>query len=187
MILRVLAAALGITAIVIGWLVLDGEQSATMLPAQSVPPPVRAGYSARDATLIQTGADGRGMYTVRASTITQEPGSPEIALQGVQLAFRDENGHLWDGRANQGLILDDAMRIDLTGAVSLTGLLPGSTTPAEITTEKLSMNRRNDLVTTRAPIALDWSGQRVRARGLTVHLKDQRLKLESDVHGSYSP
>jgi LPS export ABC transporter protein LptC len=187
MILRVLAAALGITVIVIGWLVLDREQNATMLPAQTGPPPARPGYSARDATLIQTGPDGREMYTVSASVITKDPGAPDIALQNVQMAFRDENGHLWDGRANQGRILDDAARIDLLGSVSLTGLLPGSDKPAEITTERLSMNRRNDLVTTQAPVALDWSGQRVRSHGLTVHLKDQRLKLESDVHGRYSP
>jgi LPS export ABC transporter protein LptC len=187
MILRVLAAALGIAVIVIGWLVLDREQNASMLPVQAGPPPVRPGYSARDATLIQTGPDGREMYQVHASLITQDPGAPDIALQNVQMAFRDENGHLWDGRANQGRILDDAARIDLLGAVSLTGLLPGSDKPAEITTERLSMNRRSDLVTTQAPIALDWSGQRVRARGLAFHLKDQRLKLESDVHGRYSP
>jgi LPS export ABC transporter protein LptC len=187
MILRVLAAALGIAVIVIGWLVLDREQSASMLPTQNAPAPERPGYSAQDATLIQTGEDGRDLYTVRAGTVTQQPGSPEIALQDVQMAFRDENGHLWNGRANEGRILDDAARIDLAGAVTLTGLLPGSDKPAEITTEKLSMNRRNDLVTTQSPIALDWSGQTVHARGLTARLKDQRLKLESDVHGRYSP
>jgi LPS export ABC transporter protein LptC len=127
------------------------------------------------------------MYTVHASTITQEAGSTEVALESVQLAFRDVHGQVWNGRANQGRILDDAAHIDLFGAVRLTGVLPGSETPAEITTEKLSMNTRDNIVTTRAPIAIDWSGQQLRARGLTVHLKDQRLKLESDVHGRYSP
>jgi lipopolysaccharide export system protein LptC len=36
-------------------------------------------------------------------------------------------------------------------------------------------------------VTLDWNNQHVRARGMTVRLKDSQVDLEADVHGTVQP
>ena len=185
MIRRVLAAALVIALTVIAWLLLDRAQNAAIPVPRAMPAAPSAGYWARQAEIIETGADGRAMYTVRASLIRQLPDEQSVLLDEVQMRLRDDNGQLWDARAAHGRILEDSTQLDLHGDVVLSGLLADE--PAHLTTEQLSLDTRTEIVTTKDPVLVDWAGQRLQSLGLDANLKDLRLKLESDVHGSYKP
>lgn len=186
MILRVLGGAAVIALLVIGWLSVNDERIGPA-PAAVRAKRLNPGYAAQNAVLIETGPDGRPMYTLHASEIREQPTSQAVRLLDVTLEFRDPHGGVWNGRANEGLVSSGAAHVALSGAVTLTGALPESTAPLSISTDRLAVDTRSDVVTTTDPVVLEWNGEQVSARGLVAQLKDQRVTLESDVHGHYHP
>jgi lipopolysaccharide export system protein LptC len=186
MILRVLAGAAIIALLIVGWLTInDAQNTPPPLPvARKVPNP---GYSAQDVQLVETGPDGRPMYTLHASEIRQQPASDFVTLENVTLQFRDPAGDLWNGRANEGVVSNGASNVDLTGAVTLSGRLPSDQAPIAISSNTLAVDTRTEVVTTQDPVVFELSGQQLSARGMVAHLKDERVQLESDVHGLYRP
>lgn len=186
MIVRVLAGVAVIALLVAGWLTVTNEQSAPP-PVATVHHSANPGYAAQDAVLIETGQNGRPLYTLHASEVRQHPASGTVHLVDVQLQFRDPSGRIWNGRANQGLVANGAANVELSGAVTLSGRLPSDQRPVSISTDRLSVNTHTEVVTTQDPVVLEWNGQKLFARGLIAHLKEERLELKSDVHGLYSP
>ena len=178
-----------LVAVAAGWVLLDRQR--IMNPAASVPAENRRnpdpGYSALRAEIIETGPDGRPMYIVRAETVRQHPESQSVMLETVHMELRDAGGQRWTARADYGQIFPDAANVQLMGDVLISGMFPGSEETAEISTERLSVDTRAEIVSTRSPVVLNWSGRRMTARGLVASLKDQSLKLESDVHGLFTP
>jgi LPS export ABC transporter protein LptC len=186
MILRVLAGAAVIALLIVGWLTVNDAQNAPV-PVPVLRKAPNPGYAAQDAVLIETGPDGRPMYTLHASEIRQQPASDLVTLEDVTLQFRDRTGTVWNGRANQGIVSNAASDVALSGAVTLSGRLPSDQQPVAITSDALAVDTRGEVVTTKDPVVLEWNGQRLSARGLVAHLRDERVKLESDVHGQYHP
>ncbi len=187
MIIRALLATLLVGAALAAWWLLRQQQASPAtrpVPARTAPPP---GYVARQAHLVETGPDGAAMYVVDASTISQPPGSPVVELTEVRLSFHDQGGRDWSARADQGRILNDASQVSLSGSVVVTGPLDGEQPPARIDTDHLEVNTREQVITTDAPVALSWSGQQLHGRGLLARLKIQFMRLESDVHGRFTP
>src|SRR3954468_8175573 len=165
MIFRILAALL-VIGIIVGSFFLGGEQreatsTTTTLDAASAD----LGYSARNATLVETGADGLPVYTLNANVIRQHPGDG-VEFEQVQMSFRDNEGQTWKGRADQGELTTDTGKVDLSGNVHVTGLLPGSNQMAELTTEKISVDTHEDIITTAAPVTVVSPRRRLESTGL---------------------
>ncbi|MGQ0836778.1 MAG: LPS export ABC transporter periplasmic protein LptC [Gammaproteobacteria bacterium] len=146
-----------------------------------------SGYAARDAEVVETGADGRPLYTLHADLIEQKPDEATVELERVEMDYRDANGNRWRARAEEGRILEDASRVELMGSVRVVGTPPGDYEDASIATERLTFDTQREIVTSREPVTLTWSGRELRARGLVADLKAQHVRLESDVHGSFTP
>lgn len=188
MIYRVLAALAVIAVIATGFLLAERRQARSARPAGDEPTTVDAGYAARNAEIVETGSDGRPLYTLRASTIRQLPNDETVALEDVWMEFRDTSGNVWTARADHGRILEDAAHVRLRGAVQVSGVLPGAGgQQARITTEQLSFDTRSEIVRTHAPVRLDWSGRQLSALGLVASLKAHHVRLESNVHGLFPP
>jgi LPS export ABC transporter protein LptC len=162
--------------------------------AREAAPGVRAlseieqpGYSARDAQVVETGPDGRPRYRLTAELIEQQPRDGSIRLESIAMRYRTEDGADWRLTAERGLMPQSARRIELEGDVRVTGVPTGSRSPATISTERLQLDTQTEQVTTREPVALEWSGVRLTARGMVADLKAERLSLESDVDGRFTP
>lgn len=143
------------------------------------------GYSATDATVVETGADGLPQYTLQAHQVQQEPGSDIINLTTVHMSFRDTSGGEWQARSDQATAQQDAALIELSGAVDVSGTFAGSDQPAHILTDRLHVDTRRETIRNRSAVTLNWAGNVVEARGLLIDLKTHNLKLESDVHGHF--
>ena len=139
------------------------------------------------ATLIETGEDGRALYTVRAAEIRQDPRSDVVELEDVVLNYRDSRGDRWVLRSREGRLLEKSTRIELQGAVRVTGTLEGREGAARISTEQLSFDTDTEIVSSRVPVTLTWSGHRLEAVGMSADLKAQQLQLESAVQGRFAP
>jgi LPS export ABC transporter protein LptC len=185
MIFRILAAVLFI-AIIVGSFWLGGEQRATTATTTVEASSAELGYSARNATLVETGADGLPVYTLNADVIRQHPGDG-VEFEQVQMSFRDADGQTWKGRADQGELTTETGKVDLSGDVHVNGLLPGSEQMADLATEKLSVDTHEDIISTAEPVTINSPGRLLKSIGLVATLKEHHLALESNVRGAFSP
>lgn len=178
-------AILTVAAVIAGSLLLARQNTAPRAAATQQAGSSE-GYSARDAQLIQTGADGLPLYTLDAATIRELPQAHRVQLNQVRMSVR-EGSDQWTATADRGAVLRGSSRIELDGHVNVSGSVQGSSSPIRIATDSLSFNSRSDIVSTPDPVTLSWSGQQVHARGLVADLKARRLQLESSVHATLTP
>jgi lipopolysaccharide export system protein LptC len=179
-------AVLVFVVVIGGTIFFGGQQNETTAPT-TVEVPQDPGYSARDAKLVQTGPDGRPLYTVNADVIRQQPNDDTIQLEKATLGFFDTNGSLWTARGDTGEVGQDTREVELAGDVHVNGTPPGTLHPAEITTEHLKFDTNSKIASTQDPVMLTWSGQQMKGTGMRASLNDGRVQLESAVHGRAVP
>jgi len=173
-------------AVIVGSIILGGQQREATSTTTVDEVAGNLGYAARRARIIETGPDGRALYTLDADLIDEPPDSANIHLQQVRMGFRDATGHEWTGRADAGMATQDTGQIELSGNVRVSGMLPGSPDEANISTESLSVDTHAQVVTTNEPVTLTMSGGTVKAKGLSVNVNTGVVQLKSSVHGTYS-
>lgn len=180
-----LFAVLTIVAIIVASLLLSRQQSTAPASTSVEQNSFNEGYSASDARLVETGVDGHPLYTLNAATIRQLPNDGQVQLTQVQMSFRDADGNPWTVTADSGELEQAAQQVQLAGNVHVSGTLTASG-PAQISTPALSVDIRNDIVSTKEPVQMTWSGRPLSSVGLIANLKDHRVQLESAVHGTFS-
>jgi LPS export ABC transporter protein LptC len=186
MIFRIFAT-LALLALIGGSLLLGRQTRDTESPAPAGRPAEDLGYGARDAQLIETGPDGRPKYTLNAKLIEQHPKNDSVQLEVVHMILDDADGNRWTVDAQRGNILSGGDNIDLSGDVHVSGLLPGTQDPADISSDRLSFDTRTDVVTTEDPVTLLLQGRQIHSVGIIARLKDSHVRLESAVHGIFQP
>jgi LPS export ABC transporter protein LptC len=143
------------------------------------------GYAARNAEVIETGDDGRPMYTLVSDRIRQHPNDNRVQLDAPRMTFVASDGNTWYVRARSGQIREDGAHVELFGDVHVNGRLPGADAPAVIDTSILTFDTRAEVVRTHAPVSLDWNGRKLSGTGLIAKLPTHQIKLESRIHGSF--
>jgi len=176
-----------VIAIIVGAALLGQQRFKQNAPAPAQPHTEEPGYAARDAELIETGADGRPLYRLNAEVIRQQPKDDSAQLDKVRMTYRAENSSQWSLSADHGSVRENNEYIELVGDVRVIGLLPGATDLAQILTERLSFNTQSEVATTDDPVTLVWGHRELHGTGLVASLKDRQVKLESGVHGRFTP
>jgi LPS export ABC transporter protein LptC len=165
------------------WLTLAPRHIAPVAAQSSEPTSADQGYSALEASVIETGADGLPLYTLHAHQIEQNPDTDIINLTTVRMTFRDPSGGRWQSRSDTAVVQQDSSQIDLAGAIDVTGTFAGNAQPPHILTDKLHVDTQTEIIRTRSAYTLTWAGVTAEARGLVVNVKDQTASLEAGVHG----
>lgn len=178
-----LFAVLVVIVVIVGSLLLSGQQGATPAALTVQRNALDEGYSAQNARLVETGANGLPLYTLNAATIRQLPNEDQVELTQVQLSFRDPDGNPWTATADQGELEQAAGQVTLSGNVHVSGIL--AATSAQITAPALSVDIHADVVSTKYPVQMLWAGRQMSSTGLTANLKADRVHLESAVHGTF--
>ncbi|HET9864481.1 MAG TPA: LPS export ABC transporter periplasmic protein LptC [Steroidobacteraceae bacterium] len=164
----------------------------------SLPPD--PGYMARDAEVIETGYDGRERYRLNARVIRQQSEGGSIDLEQLEMDYhpgaqapvpgdRPANAaanETWHLKSDRGEVRADGDDVQLAGNVVVTGQAPGGA-PLTLTTTSMRINTPTEFIETDAPVTVQWSGHQLEARGMQADLKAGTLRLESDVHGEFSP
>jgi lipopolysaccharide export system protein LptC len=182
-----LLAIVAAVALIIGVLVISAPRREGAGSPTALGPPHDPGYAARNARLIQTGADGEALYTLDAAQVAEQPDAGKVDLEQVRLGFRDSSGYQWNARADRGELAQASGVVQLEGSVHVAGVVPDSGEPAEIATEHLDFDTRAQIITSKDPVTLLVSGRELHAQGLIASLKERRVQLESAVHGSFLP
>jgi len=180
-----LAAIAAVLALIVGMVLLTAPQPESVARAATGQPLHDPGYSAQQARLVQTGIDGRPVYTLDADQVQQRPDRGVVELQQVRLGFRDAEGNQWTARAARGELAQGSGVVQLAGDVHVNGTLPGSGEPTQITSEHLAFDTNAQVVSTQSPVTIVMTGRELQARGLVANLKERHVHLESAVHGSF--
>ena len=181
-----IVALIAFVAHIVGIVMFTGGDRENPAPAAQGPLP-DPGYSALQAHMVQTGADGRPLYTLDAARVQQQPDQGTIDLEQVHLIFRDANNNLWNARAARGELAQNNGVVQLAGDVQINGILPGLNQPVDMMTERLSFDTNAQVAATHDPVTIVMTGRKLAARGMVTSLKDGHVQLESDVHGSFLP
>lgn len=145
------------------------------------------GFEARDAAIVETGPDGTPRYRLSAQTISQDPASRAVRLETVRMRVENDADGGWDISATSGLMPAEADAVDLRGDVRIRGTPDGGRGPLEIRAEQIRYEFGPAVARSGSDVTLLYSGQQLCARGLEARLKEQRVQLESGVHGRFTP
>jgi LPS export ABC transporter protein LptC len=143
------------------------------------------GYYMEDATLTEMGADGRPRMIVHAETIEQQLADDSVVLKELRLDYAAGNKGSWNVTANRGRMPPDHSSLLLAGEVTVTGSEQlGSPV---IVTDQLTYDTNSDYIQTAETVAIRFGTHVLAGRGLRVNLNSGTLRLESNVHGRFTP
>lgn len=161
------------------------------------------GYAARDAVIIETGYDGRERYRLKARVIHQQLDASVIDLEYLEMDYHPgaqsrvpgeapvsaaTASEVWHLTSDHGLVRAGGDDVQLTGNVVVTGTTPsGGGEPVTFSTRSMSINTPTEFIETKDPVTVRWSGHQLDGVGMKADLKAGTLRLESDVHGEFSP
>jgi len=178
--------------VVLGLLLAAALASLLLLPRDdeqpAEPPTLRAGigYYMDQAELIATGDDGRVIYRLSADTAQQDLAGGGIELVRVELAYDALLAVDWQVRADRGSIPADGRIISLSGdvvAIAERELEPTTT----IRTDYLELDPEAYIASTPARVLIERPGGTIRALGLQLYLREDRVQLLSEVEGRFTP
>lgn len=158
-----------------------GTQGATTLAARD------PGYSATDAQIIQTGADGEPRYRLQAARIEQNPRTLEVALQDIRLETRAAEAARWQVTAASGTLSRNAQRLRLAGGVQLEGGDARDADRLRIATQALDYDLQDEKARAAGDVRITLHGHVLEGTGLEANLRARQVRLNSDVHGRFTP
>jgi len=160
------------------------------------------GYAARDAEVIETGLDGRERYRLKAQVIRQQLDAAVIDLEKLEMDYHPGSqpqipgeappsasleNETWHLSSDHGRVRADGDDVQLSGNVIVTGTAPDSNELLTLNTRSMRINTPTQYIETQDPVILRWSGHELSGVGMKADLKAGTLRLESDVHGEFSP
>lgn len=141
------------------------------------------GMVATGAQIIETGADGKPLYSLNASRISQPMPDGTIYLTDPVLHYTPSAGNPWVLTAQQGQLPQSAQTAELSGSVHAEGKPQGSSQLLNFDTSVLHVDMQQQLATTAAAVRVQQAGNRITARGMRANLKSGELELYHDVNG----
>ena len=160
------------------------------------------GYAARDAEVIETGYDGRERYRLNARVVRQQSDGGVIDLEQLEMDYHPgaqsevpgerpaapvAAGETWHLVSDRGQVRANGDDVQLNGNVVVTGPAPGTGEPLTLSTDAMRINTPTEFIETDSPVRVRWSGHELLSRGMKADMKAGTLRLESDVHGEFSP
>jgi LPS export ABC transporter protein LptC len=178
---RLVAGLAVVAAAVLAWRMLAGYDSQIETRATED----RRGYYLDDATLTEMGADGAPRIVLRAVHVEQQLSDQSVLHSDLSVDYNAAEAGTWTLTADRGRLLADAKSLQLSGNVVVKGAEARG--EAVIQTDQLTYETQSGLVQTAEPVAVRFGKHRLEGRGLRVALNDGTLRLESNVHGRFTP
>lgn len=180
---RTWLVVLALVAMATWWVVRDGEPRDPLPTATETAP---AGFYMRGARLIGLGEDGEVLYRLSAAFGTQAAEDDPIALSGVTIDYAPAAEVPWHIEGGQAEVTPDRLRIRLFDGVVATST-GNAHSPAVIRSPSLELDTDTQIASTRDEVHVETPEGTLQGVGMTAWLREDRLKLESRVHGTFTP
>jgi LPS export ABC transporter protein LptC len=176
----ILCAAVAITWRAAQRLSLDHESEAK--GDRSEP---KRGFYLRDAVVYGTSEGGFPSYTLKAERIDQNIAEDRFDASIIDLKLDDAEGPPWLIQAEQGMIPSDQSYIQLNGNVKARRDQPDPTFSLESPSMRLISADR--VAETADPVVIRYGEQQLTAVGMRAYFNEDRVELQSKVHGHFIP
>ena len=176
-----LAGLLALVAALVQWRIVERE------PVAAEDQAMRPGYYLTGVDLEEFGTDGQLRIGLRSITATEDPPSGVVRLADVAVDYHAPNGRVWHLTANEAHVPPGGRTVEFEGDVRLAGQPGDDPVAAELHTARLQLDTVAEIADTRAPVELAFGAHRVRALGMRADLEAGTVRLESDVHGRFTP
>jgi lipopolysaccharide export system protein LptC len=163
---------------------LWSQYQATPTAPQRDPVSVPPGYYLSGAVLTGTDVEGRIQYRMRAGRAEERPASNTLEFSDVEIEYAPAQEIPWIVRATIATGPANLTQLELSGKVSLESSRPGRD-PLLIETTQLQFEPEQLIARSDRPVQISIGTRRIDAVGLSVYLKEDRLQLESQVHGQF--
>jgi len=148
------------------------------------------GYSAKAARMVQTDEQGLPQYTLEADEMLQPEASKDIVARRLALRYAPPptgTAPPWVLTAREGTLPPDSTLLKLRGDVRIVGRPAGARADVRFDTQSLDVDMEAQTARTSAQVAWVNGQTRLTARGLNADMKRGTVRLESSVHGRFSP
>lgn len=144
------------------------------------------GFYMLEAEITTAGADGLPRYRVIADGIRQTGLGGPTELRQVRVDYNVYSPSPWLLTAPEGTLSADQSLLELRGGVEIIGE-SGDHGRAAAAMERLDVYPATHIAQTESPVALTLGDQQVNAVGMIAYLLNERLQLQSQVHGRFLP
>ena len=172
---------------VVTWLAANRDEVADT--ATGPAPPVDSGYYVLDAVIFGNDEFGAPRYEIRAAEARQSERTAPIRLIAIEVAYAGEDDQRWR-------ITADLAHMDpVTNAMAMQGNVvasraddeSGDDQPVALYTDELAFDPAVELISTLAAVEFRVGTSRLTAVGMQASLRDDTIRLESNVRGQYVP
>lgn len=160
------------------------------LDAATSPEQQSLGYSAKSTRLVQTDEQGLPQYTLEADEMLQPAASQDIVAHRLALRYAAAPTGAsppWVLTALEGTLPPASTLLNLRGDVRIVGRPAGARADVRFDTQTLDVDIKAQTAHTDAQVAWVNGQTRLTARGLNADMKRGTVRLESSVHGRFSP
>ncbi len=185
MTLRQLCVATVLITAVAGswWIAADRDPPGLpAVDAEELPP----GYYLRDTRLLTMDDDGRLAFALRADEARQASDGAPVRLYNVVLDYTPELDVPWDVRGTEATLEPGSRLIYLSAGVEAVSR-PDNGRSVRLRTEALFIDPDTYRAWTEEPVEVDTEDGQLRSRGFTAYLREDRLQLMAEIHGTFRP
>jgi len=176
-----------VAALVISTWILSSPSHRPAAPGTGKPADL-PGYYLKHAVLTEYDESGAPSVRIEAERIDQIEHGNEVELSKVRVNYEAPGGLNWVLVGDTAHVQPGGKIVDVAGNVRLQGEPSASDpTPAIMHADTLSYDVANAIASTKGDVRVDFGQHFQTARGLTVNLKDQTIRLESKVNGRFHP
>lgn len=179
--LLLFAAAAALFAVLVQWRLLGREAEA---PADQA---ARPGYYLTGVDLEEFGGDGRLRIGLQSARADEDAMSGIVRLADVAVNYHSPSGQFWVLTANEARVPQGGRVVEFEGDVLLAGTPAGRPATAELRTARMMLDTEAEKAQTKSEVELAFGRHLIVAQGMRADLKAGSLRLESDVHGLFSP
>lgn len=144
------------------------------------------GYYLKSARILGTGPDGQLLYELQAGHAEQED-EQRISLTDVRLNYSPQSEVPWRVNADSATIHKNEQRVFLQGHVRAVSSEGFSGDETEIRTQYLEINPENFVAETDERVQIRIGARSLTATGMLASLKENQVKLKSNVSGKFAP
>ena len=148
--------------------------------------PVNRGYYLTSARILGTGEDGSLLYEIEA-TRAEQRNDTEIAFTDVRINYSPTSEVPWSVDADSALINRDESVLKLSGHVRAVSSEGFSGNDTEIRTDYLELDPERYVAETDERVQIRIGARSLTATGMLALLKENQLKLKSNVSGKFAP
>lgn len=143
------------------------------------------GFYLRDAVLSGNREDGQTQFELTARRLDQNLTRGGVDARELHLTLHEEEGAPWRVDADNGSIPADQSSIQLQGNILARRDQPE---PAFVLrTQSLRLLPRQQVAETEELVTITFGDQKLTAVGMRAYFKEDRVELQSKVHGQFTP